>query len=61
MAKPDPAPLSKKPGRKLVTLSARVNKARDVVLTGDFTGWAKDKVRLTKAPNGDWTGTVDKT
>lgn len=48
-----------KPARKSIQIKVRIGDARDVVLTGDFTNWAKDKVRLSKAANGEWTGAVE--
>lgn len=59
MAKTDSARQPQKPARKKILLTAKAGDAREVVFTGDFTGWAKDKVRLTKSPNGDWTGTIE--
>ena len=59
MAKTESAKQSKKPSRKAVSFKTSVGEAREVVLTGDFTGWAKDKVRLSKAANGVWTADLD--
>ena len=28
--------------------------AREVVVTGDFTGWSEEGIPLTKTGNGDW-------
>ena len=39
---------------KKVPLRIRAVGAKEVVLTGDFTQWAKDKVRLTPAAAGEW-------
>lgn len=39
---------------KKVPLKVKADGAREVVLTGDFTQWAKDKVRLTPTPGGEW-------
>jgi hypothetical protein len=39
---------------KKVPLRVKVEGAKEVVLTGDFTQWAKDKVRLTPATGGEW-------
>jgi hypothetical protein len=43
-----PSPLKKVP------LRIKVEGAKEVVLTGDFTQWAKDKIRLTPASGGEW-------
>ncbi len=45
---PAPSPLKKIP------LRVKVPGAKEVVLTGDFTQWAKDKVRLSPASGGEW-------
>jgi len=50
-----------KAARKSVQMRIPLGEARDVILTGDFTGWATDKLRLNKAANGEWTGTVELT
>ncbi|HVE42753.1 MAG TPA: glycogen-binding domain-containing protein [Planctomycetota bacterium] len=47
-----PAPVS---SLKKVALRVRAEGAREVVLTGEFTQWAKDKIRLTAAAGGEWT------
>ena len=39
---------------KKVPLKVKADGAREVVLTGDFTQWAKDKVRLTPTAGGEW-------
>jgi hypothetical protein len=59
MAKTELAKPPKKSVRKVVTIRTRIGEAREVVLTGEFTGWAKDKLRLTKGADGDWTGSID--
>jgi 1,4-alpha-glucan branching enzyme len=41
-------------GKKRVPFQVKLAGAREVVLTGDFTGWAKDKVRLAPAGPGEW-------
>ncbi len=33
---------------------AHVKDAKEVVLTGDFTNWAKDKIKLNPIGNGEW-------
>ena len=59
MAKPAFSKQPQKPLRKLVTLKTRVGEARDVVLTGTFTDWAKDRVRLAKGADGEWSAKVE--
>lgn len=57
---PAAAPAAAAPARRAaVALKVKVDHAREVVLTGDFTGWAKDKVRLTKGAGNEWTGSVE--
>jgi len=48
---PVPAPVST---LKKVPLKIKADGAREVVLTGDFTQWAKDKIRLTPTAGGEW-------
>lgn len=59
MAKTELAKEPKKAVQKKVALKANVGEAREVILTGDFTAWAKDKVRLTQGSNGEWTGSIE--
>ncbi len=47
------APASVSPLKK-VPLKIKAEGAKEVVLTGDFTQWAKDKVRLTPTAGGEW-------
>jgi hypothetical protein len=51
-----PAPVS---GLKKVPLRIRAEGAKEVVVTGDFTQWAKDKIRLTPASGGEWTALLE--
>jgi len=51
-----PAPVS---ALKKVPLRVRAEGAKEVILTGDFTQWAKDKVRLTPAASGEWTAQLE--
>jgi hypothetical protein len=59
MAKVEAPKNSGKPGRKMVPVKVQVGEAREVVFTGDFSGWAKDKVRLAKSGNGVWSGSIE--
>jgi 1,4-alpha-glucan branching enzyme len=51
---PIPAVAAIPSGKKRVPYIVKVDGAREVVLTGEFTGWAKDKVRLSPAGPGEW-------
>lgn len=59
VAKIDSTKKTAKPARKLVPVKVQVGEAREVVFTGDFSGWAKDKVRLAKSGNGEWSGSIE--
>lgn len=39
---------------KRVPVVVALEAAREVVLTGDFTGWALDRVRLEKSVGNQW-------
>jgi hypothetical protein len=39
---------------KQVPFKIHLDGAREVVLTGEFTGWSKDKIRLVKTSTGEW-------
>ncbi len=54
LSAPAPVAPAKGPSLKKVPLTVRLNGAKEVVLTGDFTQWAKDKIRLTPAAAGEW-------
>lgn len=41
-----------------VPIVIRAEGAREVILTGDFTGWATDKVRLAPVADGEWRTTL---
>jgi 1,4-alpha-glucan branching enzyme len=49
---------SKKPALTEVPLVVRADEARDVVVTGDFTGWSEDGIRLARAQDGAWHATL---
>jgi 1,4-alpha-glucan branching enzyme len=42
-----------------VPFVVRAKGASEVVLTGDFTRWAKEGVRLRKGPNDEWRTTLE--
>ena len=54
MAEQKPTSKSAKPVHKRIKFVFRHDHAKDVVITGDFTGWTKDGIRLTKGPKGEW-------
>jgi len=54
MAKQKPSPTSTPPGHKRISFVFRHDHAKDVVITGDFTGWTDQGIRLTKGPTGEW-------
>lgn len=37
-----------------VSLVAKVNGAQEVIVTGVFTGWAKDRVKMRKVGTDQW-------
>lgn len=45
--------------RRHVAFFTKVDSARDVILTGDFTGWATDRIHLRPTANGGWSGTLE--
>jgi len=52
--KPSPAIAPAPSTVKKIPLRVKAVGAKEVVLTGDFTQWAKDKIRLTPATGGEW-------
>jgi 1,4-alpha-glucan branching enzyme len=54
MAQKKQATTISKPAHKRITFVFRHDHAKDVVITGDFTGWSEEGVRLTKGPKGEW-------
>ena len=54
-----PKATSKTVTTKKVSFAVKLPGAREVVLTGDFTAWARDRVRLAPAPNSEWTTTLE--
>lgn len=47
------------PTLKKIPLRIRAEGAKEVILTGDFTQWARDKVRLSPAASGEWITVLD--
>lgn len=54
MADPKKATKVAKPQHKRITFIFRHEHAKDVVITGDFTGWTHEGVRLARGANGEW-------
>jgi hypothetical protein len=54
MAKKLKAPVPPVSPLKKVPHNIKADGAREVVLTGDFTQWAKDQIRLTPTAGGEW-------
>lgn len=53
-------PLPKQPARRTVPLVVRLkDDAKDVAVTGDFTQWSPDGVRLRKVRDGEWAVELD--
>ena len=52
------AKLERKPAgvaaRREVPIVVRLKGASEVAVTGDFTQWSKDGIRLRKGPNDEW-------
>ena len=49
------------PRRTLIrrlSIAVKAPDAKEVVLTGDFTDWAKDRVRLSRGAAGEWRTTL---
>lgn len=44
---------------KRVALTTRIEKAEEVVLTGDFTAWTTKGVRMLRGPAGEWRANLD--
>jgi 1,4-alpha-glucan branching enzyme len=54
MTTPKPEPQGAKPMHKRISFILRHDHAKDVVITGDFTGWTEGGVRLTRNAKGEW-------
>ena len=54
------APTSKpaKQAAKPVTFVVEAAGAKEVIVTGDFTKWASDKVKLARGEDGKWRAVV---
>lgn len=49
---------SRKPMYRSIRFSATVPGAKEVIVTGDFTGWTKEGVRLVHRGSGQWETTL---
>jgi len=49
---------SPKPAEKTVTFVVEAPDAREVIVTGDFTKWALDRILLSRAEDGRWRGST---
>ena len=45
---------SSKPLAKRVPIVVKIEGAKEVAITGDFTGWKEDGIKLVKIPTGEW-------
>jgi 1,4-alpha-glucan branching enzyme len=48
-----------KPLTRRVPIVVKIQGAKEVAVTGDFTGWKEDGIKLIKATTGEWRTTVD--
>jgi 1,4-alpha-glucan branching enzyme len=47
-----------RPQPKKVRVKVKIEDAKEVVLTGDFTHWSKEVVKLSKDSDGSWQTTL---
>ncbi len=47
------------PASRRVPFRTRLMGAREVVLTGDFTNWSKDQIRLHPSGEGEWNAVLE--
>jgi 1,4-alpha-glucan branching enzyme len=52
-------PRAEAPALRRVPFIVKVDHANEVVLTGDFTNWAAQGVRLIKGSEGNWLGQIE--
>ncbi len=48
----------RKPVYRDVAFAVRLDHAREVLVTGDFTAWSRDGLRLTSGGPGSWGATL---
>lgn len=46
------------PNVRKVPFTVRMAGAQDVILTGDFTGWSAEGIRLSKGSDDTWTASL---
>jgi 1,4-alpha-glucan branching enzyme len=56
-----PTPKRTKPAAKPVTFIVEAEGAKEVIVTGDFTKWATDQVKLARGEDGTWRGVISLT
>ena len=59
MAKAQNFKASQKPKMRRVPFMTKVEGAKEVVLTGEFTEWAKDRIRLHSMGDGEWNAMLE--
>lgn len=59
MATAQAARKTTKTATKRVSLVVKAPEAKEVVVSGEFNGWAKDQIRLSANGNGQWQATLD--
>ena len=57
--KSDSAKASAVPPLRRVRFLTKIEGAKEVVLTGDFTKWAKDQVKLHPIRSGEWEAVLN--
>ncbi|HVR84745.1 MAG TPA: glycogen-binding domain-containing protein [Planctomycetota bacterium] len=59
MAKPETTKAPRQAVTRRVPFTAQVEGAKEVILTGEFTNWAKDKIRLESTGKGKWNALLE--
>ncbi len=49
---------AKRTGKRRVPFVVKGIPAREISVTGDFTGWSEDGIRLQKGTDGEWRSTL---
>ena len=50
---------TQKPLSKRVPITVKMEGAKKVAITGDFSGWKEDGIKLERTPAGEWRTTVE--
>ena len=58
MAEQNVSTRKSKSGLRRVPFRTRIDGAEEVAVTGDFTGWSGDGIRLEKDTDGEWKTTL---